>query len=107
MLRERTGLFFHSMLMTLLVLTCAVTCLWFISEADTATRRVGFGDDTPAFSAVSDGEDITVSFFGRSVSASEEKVKELLGSAKESVKSLLPAPIEAIVEWLQSEEGEK
>lgn len=107
MLRERTGLFFRSMLMTLLVLTCTVTCLWFIAEADTATRRVGFGDDTPAFSAVSDGEDITVSFFGRSISANEEKVKEFLGSAKESVKAFLPAPIEAIVEWLQSEEAEK
>lgn len=99
-LRQKTAAFLHAFCLTAFVLVCLITLLLLIAQADTATRAVGFGDDSPAFFARNDGEEITLHYFGVETTLSLTKIKEAGERLRVFAHMLLPAGIRTAWEAL-------
>lgn len=92
-LRQKTEAFLHAFCLTAFVLVCLIALLLLIARADTATRAVGFGDDTPAFYARCDGEEITLHYFGVDATLSLARLREAWEHLRVFFHTLLPAGI--------------
>lgn len=94
----------HAFCVTMFILLCVLCLLLMIAKADTATRAVGFADETPAFWAKFDGQDITIKYFGAQVHIPLQKITDAINTAKAFCYHLLPPELRALWEQMTAME---
>ncbi|MBQ4082448.1 MAG: hypothetical protein IJC55_04035 [Clostridia bacterium] len=103
-LRQKAAAFLHAFCVTMFILLCVLCLLLMIAKADTATRAVGFADETPAFWAKFDGQDITIKYFGAQVHIPLQKITDAINTAKAFCYHLLPPELRALWEQMTAME---
>lgn len=92
-MKRKFTIFFRTLFIALFSAACIASLTVFIAVADTGTRKIGFGDDTPAICITEYRESVNVVFFGSSFDIDLKKTKQAAEEAEKIAECALPPAV--------------